>query len=393
MKNKILAIFKVSIPFVPALLPLAHKPLACMLMQQLDFWFMQNPGGFYKFLSAVPPKRNSVSGLEEKGHPLYVNGDSWCEEIAFTEDQFRSAFDQIGTRYSSLGEYRAAVEAGDVYKGKFYVSYVDRQTNLTHYFRNHAILDQALEDLAAGKYEPKPNKLKKPSPEIDPKLDAGNGDTNQFVDEKIDSGKSKSENPSPEVGNDIHRNGTNPSPLTEITSEKTSKSSLSLGGHEDPQTKMWIQNSKDEKLMNALIKKYELESIVFCSERIELAKGTAWPSFVAVELKLNGKIKKMAETVVHLAPAPEDQKRRAARFFFESLTEPEKQELVQEFKRTLNSLLQTQYRKSGLDGTQCLQKEFTNFLANQSRESRFFAVKQSLLRSSNCEQYGSKLSF
>jgi hypothetical protein len=40
-----------------------------------------------------------------------------------------------------------AKELGDIFQGKFYCSFVDRRANLTHYFRNDVLLDEALDGL------------------------------------------------------------------------------------------------------------------------------------------------------------------------------------------------------------------------------------------------------
>ena len=90
------------IPYVRDLrrLPPVRSVGACVLMQQLDYHF-NNAGfqnGFYKFLEPCPD------------HPKYRNGDSWTEELGFSPDEFRTAFDQIGVPYRSKKEYDAAVD-------------------------------------------------------------------------------------------------------------------------------------------------------------------------------------------------------------------------------------------------------------------------------------------
>jgi hypothetical protein len=137
MKNKILSITRNSVPYVKGLrsLPLLKSVVACILMQQLDYWFEKYPQGFYKFLEQ--PATN---------HPAYKAGDSWTEELGISADEFRTAFDQIGIRYKSKKEYDAAE---DKFQGKYYCSYTDKLTRLTHYFRNHAVVDAALDSLSA----------------------------------------------------------------------------------------------------------------------------------------------------------------------------------------------------------------------------------------------------
>jgi hypothetical protein len=107
-------------------------------MQQLDYWFNKYPNGFYKFLSPCENKH-------------YKTGDSWCEELNFSKDEFRTAFDQIGIRYASKKTYESAsnsfVDSSSA--EKYYCSYTDKIKGLTYYFRNSKIVDEELEALCS----------------------------------------------------------------------------------------------------------------------------------------------------------------------------------------------------------------------------------------------------
>ncbi len=131
MKNRILHLTRNTIPYVKELHPIAGSVLGCLVMQQLDYWFEGHPEGYYKFL--MP-----------SDHPAYKDGDSWTEELGMSVDEFRTAFDKIGLRYKSKSEFD---KAEDKFLGKFYCSYVDRRSNLTYYFRNHDLVDAALDEL------------------------------------------------------------------------------------------------------------------------------------------------------------------------------------------------------------------------------------------------------
>ncbi len=131
MKNRILHLPRNTIPYVKELHPIAGGVLGCLVMQQLDYWFEGHPEGYYKFL--MP-----------SDHPAYKIGDSWTEELGMSKDEFRTAFDKIGIRYKSKSEFDQAV---DKFQGRFYCSYVDRRSNLTYYFRNHDLVDAALDEL------------------------------------------------------------------------------------------------------------------------------------------------------------------------------------------------------------------------------------------------------
>lgn len=150
MRNRILAITRSSIPYVPELRPLTGSVTATILMQQLDYWFERHPDGFYKFQDASPD------------NPAYKLGDSWAEELNFSVAELRSAFDAIGHRHKSKTEW---AESTDPFHGKFYCCYTDRRTRLTFYFRNHAMVDAALDALVLKQNQSAPptsNPMKPP---------------------------------------------------------------------------------------------------------------------------------------------------------------------------------------------------------------------------------------
>lgn len=130
VRNRLLGLTRNIIPYVRELRAVAGSISGAVVMQQLDYWFIRYPEGFYKFLE---PTSNA---------PLYRPGQSWCEELGFTKDEFRTAFDKIGYRWASKSRFEIAP---DKFFGKFYASYVDRRTNLTWYIRNHELVDLTLD--------------------------------------------------------------------------------------------------------------------------------------------------------------------------------------------------------------------------------------------------------
>jgi hypothetical protein len=137
MKNRLLSIIKGSIPYIKELRPIAGSVTAVILWQQLDYWFEKYPDGFYKFLS--PP---------ENPHPSYKVGDSWEEELGFSKDEFRTAFDKIGVRHSSktaFNKVKNPFQKNE--KEMFFASYQDKLKKMTFYYRNHDLADKALTEL------------------------------------------------------------------------------------------------------------------------------------------------------------------------------------------------------------------------------------------------------
>lgn len=132
MRNRILSIIRDGIPYIKELRPVAGSVTAAILMQQLDYWFARYPNGIYKF-------------LEPCDHKLYKQADSLTEELGFSAEEVIGAFKLIGVRYKSKTQFKNAT---DKFQGKFYCSVFDRMDGRTFYFRNHELVDEALDKLA-----------------------------------------------------------------------------------------------------------------------------------------------------------------------------------------------------------------------------------------------------
>jgi hypothetical protein len=155
MKNRSAAHAQNTLLYTKAYRMIAGSVTSTILFQRLEWRFGKYPDGFYKFLEPAP------------GNPKYKPGDSWCEELGFTADEFRYAFNSIGVRYSSRGEFE---RAGEPFKRKvkpeeeggrrqavgeekgetelLYCSVLDRKSGLTYYYRNHDLVDRKLDELS-----------------------------------------------------------------------------------------------------------------------------------------------------------------------------------------------------------------------------------------------------
>jgi len=103
---------------------IAGSTNAAILWQQLEYWFDKMQGKeFYKFLSPLDEERYG-----------YKFGDSWCEELGFSESEFRTAFSQLGIRYKSKKEYD---NQKNPFGDKMYCSYYNKIERKTYYLRNH----------------------------------------------------------------------------------------------------------------------------------------------------------------------------------------------------------------------------------------------------------------
>jgi|GEM_PF-4494231 len=101
---------------------------AAIVFTRLEYWFDITKGeGFYKFLS---PNDNRH----------YRLGDSWTEELGFSEFQFRTAFDKIGVKHKSYTQFIASPNPflSEDGEEKYFCSYHDHLEGTTWYFRNHS---------------------------------------------------------------------------------------------------------------------------------------------------------------------------------------------------------------------------------------------------------------
>jgi len=57
---------------------ITKKVTATILLQQMIYWYTKSGGAFYKFIKPC-------------SHRLYDLGDSWCEELGFSEKEFKTA--------------------------------------------------------------------------------------------------------------------------------------------------------------------------------------------------------------------------------------------------------------------------------------------------------------
>lgn len=137
--NRLLAVTRNVIPYVKELRQLDRvKSASCaILMQQMEYWFDRAGDGFYKFLNPCE-------------HQAYREGDSWTEELAFSPQEWRTAFNSIGIKYKDKTSFD---KESDPFQGRYYCAYTNKRDGLTYYFRNHALVDAELETIGTS---PKP---------------------------------------------------------------------------------------------------------------------------------------------------------------------------------------------------------------------------------------------
>ena len=124
----------VTIPYNPDFKTVFKSTNACILFQQLLYWMERtksDDGSFYKFTKSSPK------------HPLYKQGDSWCEELRLSKDEFDTAKHEVVMHYSSKEEWLKGRLNGNA--SKPFSSYYDRQNHLVHYFPNPTTINNILQ--------------------------------------------------------------------------------------------------------------------------------------------------------------------------------------------------------------------------------------------------------
>jgi hypothetical protein len=120
---------------------------AALLLRQVAFWSdLKRGDSFYKFNS--PCK-----------HRLYINGDSWEEELGFSRSELDGARAKIGTKITKDGGFNKEDvllmdtaffdEDGVMTNANRLVIYWTDASRVTHYVLNRALLADALEKFAA----------------------------------------------------------------------------------------------------------------------------------------------------------------------------------------------------------------------------------------------------
>ena len=123
----ILADDKNIIAYRPELNKITGSVTATILLQQILYWWHKN--GKKKFFKFRAPCK----------HELYKEGDSWCEELGFTEREFDSALKRIGFKF---GKTKNRIE-----KNKALVFYYKTGDGLTWYDINVGLLAKLINEI------------------------------------------------------------------------------------------------------------------------------------------------------------------------------------------------------------------------------------------------------
>jgi hypothetical protein len=114
-----------KILYRPQLAKLLGVTSAILLQQVVYRWDKNGRQPFYKFKQPC-------------GHKLYQEGDSWCEELAFTRREFDTALGRIATRKSATMTLDQAMQEGQP------VVYWTDRGRVTHYTVNVSALMDVL---------------------------------------------------------------------------------------------------------------------------------------------------------------------------------------------------------------------------------------------------------
>lgn len=114
---------------------ITKKVTATILLQQMIYWYTKSGGAFYKFIKPC-------------SHRLYELGDSWCEELGFSEKEFNTAITilkNLGVASSKTDMTRLTYYNLDlnILRKLLNGIYVNAETEDTQPPKEHLDIDQA----------------------------------------------------------------------------------------------------------------------------------------------------------------------------------------------------------------------------------------------------------
>ena len=140
------------IPYKPELLQVTNNSITgALLLTQIAYWDSVKGGRFYKF------------GRPSPSHNKYVTGDSWLEELGFTQKMLATALRSIGA--FKLGKKNKQKYSEEEYQEKIneaVVVYYTDQDRVTWYELKHENMNKLLEGVYARKQGVKRPKSKTP---------------------------------------------------------------------------------------------------------------------------------------------------------------------------------------------------------------------------------------
>ena len=112
------------ITYRPALNKITGSVLSTIILQQVLYWWKKSGRKrFYKF-------------RDKCDHALYVEGDSWCEELGFTGREFDTAIKRIG--------FKLGKTENDIKKEEAFIIYFRDSQDVTWYDININYLEERL---------------------------------------------------------------------------------------------------------------------------------------------------------------------------------------------------------------------------------------------------------
>jgi hypothetical protein len=180
-----------------------------------------------------------------------------------------------------LTAYRLEAKLGDPFQDKFYLSFVDRKTNLTWYHRNHTKVD-ALLDSVFGCNTTQPIEFKAP---VKPHL--------QGV-----------ANPIPTNGKQLAQEMGNTSiQYTERTTERTSKAAEEKQASAALRKLVVVDNEQDEVLLSLLVSTHGGGKIEFFAKKL-IGDGKR-PYLSSIKKLIEADVKKQAKNQTSLSIQPD----------------------------------------------------------------------------------------
>ncbi len=144
MLQDIIAKDRELIPYRKELNKLTGSVTATLFLTQVIYWWYKNgKKPFYKFRSGTDSKGNKIK------HPDYKDGDSWCEELGFTEKELDYAMSLVCAKQNALRKDAKTSLKENLVK-PYVICKIDMNRK-TYYSLNIELLENDLNMLYSGR--------------------------------------------------------------------------------------------------------------------------------------------------------------------------------------------------------------------------------------------------
>jgi hypothetical protein len=167
-----------TIAYRPKLTKITGSVLSAILLQQMMYWAKRMNNKFYKFMQ--PCK-----------HPLYKEGQSWCEELGFTKAEFETALRKIAFKLGKRKDPKPKKEeskyksVSSISKEEALIIYYTDANRVTWYSVNWNAVNEKLNEIYLVNMESRNSKLNTESINTKENIESGNTNNIDYTENNL----------------------------------------------------------------------------------------------------------------------------------------------------------------------------------------------------------------